>query len=521
MDTTTPESAPPPSPLETLIRDQDARRELARHSHAYFFALYLSHYLTHPSATFQKEMFALTEDLRIPFIAVTAFRGSAKSTIMTLSYVLWSIFGIQQRKNILIVTQTERQSALLMRHLKDPLENNQLLIDDLGPFREGEGEWKNNSLYLPKVDAKITAVSIEQSIRSFRHGHHRPDVIICDDIEDLASVVTIEGRDKTYKQLTSEIIPAGDLDTRIIVVGNLLHSDSVMMRLKRDIQSGIRDGVYREYPLLDAHGKCLWPEKFTTPETIGKLRRMVANEAAFQREFLLTIVTEEDAVIHPEWIRRWSKPPPPETIRIIATGVDPAISEKQRADCTAVVSVWACGSGDDFRIFVQPNVINERMGFQKILDAIQSLSLQLGNGRHITRMYVESVAYQQALIEMLQANGVLAEGVSVVGQDKRARLMSVSHLIEKGIVQFAPYGNDELIAQLLGFGKETHDDLVDALAMVLLKMIDQRGSMTATVQEEASSLREQMMSPDERRFWTPDHSGDFDGPGEDILSMEF
>jgi len=44
----------------------------------------------------------------------------------------------------------------------------------------------------------------------------------------------------------------------------------------------------------------------------------------------------------------------------------------------------------------------------------------------------------------------------------------VSHLIQQGKVLFPRHGTEPLITQMTGFGKERHDDLLDALVTMLL-----------------------------------------------------
>jgi hypothetical protein len=65
------------------------------------------------------------------------------------------------------------------------------------------------SLVFSNMNARITAASSEQSIRGLRHGQHRPDLIIGDDVEDMASAKTKEGRQKTYGWLKGESRPTG------------------------------------------------------------------------------------------------------------------------------------------------------------------------------------------------------------------------------------------------------------------------------------------------------------------------
>ena len=56
--------------------------------------------------------------------------------------------------------------------------------------------------------------------------------------------------------------------------------------------------------------------------------------------------------------------------------------------------------------------------------------------------------------------------------DKAARLRLTTPLLKDARVLFPEKGGEELIDQLLGFGKEKHDDLADAFAILALKIIE-------------------------------------------------
>ena len=76
------------------------------------------------------------------------------------------------------------------------------------------------------------------------------------------------------------------------------------------------------------------------------------------------------------------------------------------------------------------------------------------------------------MIEHLKTRGNPVEGISPGGHDKHARLASVTHFFETGKLFFPKTPMAEvLINQLLGFGVEKHDDLVDALTLALLQVM--------------------------------------------------
>src|ERR1700691_4756895 len=220
--------------FEALVKDRAVRQAVARERHLIVFHVYLPHYVKYPIEEDQKDIFRITEDQSNKLACIVAFRGSGKSTLVTFSYSLWATLGIQQKKFVLIICQTQAQARQHMANLKYELEHNTLLKSDLGPFREevSGGDWAISSLVFQNTGARVMIASVDQSIRGIRHHEHRPDLILLDDIEDINSTKTFEGRNKTFDWFTREVIPLGDLGTRTIIVGNLLHEDSPVMRLR-------------------------------------------------------------------------------------------------------------------------------------------------------------------------------------------------------------------------------------------------------------------------------------------------
>lgn len=450
--------------MEAMIKDRKVRIAVTKGSHYLFFHIYFPHYVKYVTAFFQREIFDLTENEELGNFFLVAFRACGKSTILTTSYPLWAILGKPQKKFVLILCQTMSQAKQQLMNLRRELENNPLLKSDLGPFKEEANEWGAVSLVFSESGARITAASTEQSIRGLRHHQHRPDLIICDDVEDMASTRTREGRNKTHQWLTGEVIPAGDKNTRLVVIGNLLHEDSLLMRIKQDVEEGRLDGVFKKYPLLDENDKPLWPGKYPDLEAIEKERRKVGNDISWKREYLLTIIPDEDQAIDPAWIHYYDELPKNEKPWKILIGVDPAISQKETADLTAIVVAYVYGHGENFRVYILPYPINKRMTFPETIDVIISL-YRTHKITASTRIVIEDVGYQRALVDQLVQKGFPAVGIKILG-DKRSRLVTISNLIKSGRIQFPQSGNKHLIQQMVGFGVESHDDLVDSFTLV-------------------------------------------------------
>lgn len=457
--------------MEKMKTDSKVRQALAKASHLYFFGIYFGEWAKYHTAQFQREIFQITENPDIPLAVIASFRGSAKSTIVTNSYPIWAIVGKPQKKFVVIASNTQRQARQHLANIKSMLEQNDLLKMDLGPFQE-QDEWGSYSLVLPQYGARILAASSEQSIRGLRHGSSRPDLIIVDDVEDLESVKTREGRDKIYQWFSRDVIPAGELfQTKIMVVGNLLHEDSLIMRLKQSIKEGRHSGaIFRAYPLLDAAENVAWPDKYKTSADIELQRQIVGDDIAWQREFLLRIVADEGQIIKPEWIQYYDELPDSKIqenhYRFAGVGVDLASSQNSRADYVAMVSGKVFGYDDRTTIYILPHPINERMEFPSQVERLKQLSSILDPSKK-SRLFIEDVQYQASLVQELQSKNYPAEGVKVHGQDKAARLVIISHYLKQGVVKFPRKGCEQLIQQLVGFGVEKHDDLADAFAILV------------------------------------------------------
>ncbi len=459
--------------LDTILTDKKVRIATTRSSHEWFFDVYLSHYLRYPPAPLQEEMIHMTEDETVRNAVIVSFRESAKSTILTLSYPLWAVMGKQQKKLVIIVAADIQKAKTYLGNIKAELERNELLRNDLGPFEEEEG-WTSSSLILKNYDARIMAVSVGQGIRGLRHREHRPDLVIIDDVEDLKMIQLSDNRDNLYNWFLGEVMSAMQKDnSKVIVVGNLLHQDALPKRLEKAILEGRFSGIYKEYPLIDKGGRIAWPGKYPDMAEIDKERRVRGlDEITWQREYMLKIIPNEGQLVHEEWLHYYDQLPAfigQNDHRFTSMAVDLAIAQTASADYTAIVSGEVYGYREDLKIYILPNPVNEKLTFPETVGRIVQMAQIFSQPPHII---VESVGYQLALVQRLESIGINAEGFIPHGTDKRARLSLITHLIQSGRILFPRYGAEKLIEQVLGFGIEKHDDLVDALVMLVLKVVE-------------------------------------------------
>ena len=262
------------------------RQHLAYEDPLWFSLIYLKHFFDYPLAPFHLEMFHLLKEPKYEFVVVMAFRESGKSTIMNTANVLWSILGKPQKKFVVIVSQTQDQAKNHFTNIKEELLYNELLREDFGPFAEDESAWQKMSLELEYNESKVLSVSREQSIRGIKHNSIRPDLIICDDIEDISAMVEESVRNETMCRFSSEILPLGSYGTRIFVLGNLICQESLLMQLRKSITDGSIKGIFRAYPIIDDDRRILWLDKYRDIENVRGLSKRFP-DTVWVREFLL------------------------------------------------------------------------------------------------------------------------------------------------------------------------------------------------------------------------------------------
>ena len=445
----------------------------------WFARIYFNKYLFYEIAPFQIQIYKILEE-GDSFSEMIAFRGSAKTTISMLFYPIWEMIR-GKKHHLVLISDTFGQVKDHIYNIKSELESNKRLIEDFGGFdvemeTQKKKEWQKTSMIIPKYDTKITGKSTGQKVRGIRYKQWRPDLIIADDIEDLEAIRTKENRDKTHRWLTGNVIPAGERGkTKYILIGNLLHSDSVMNRMKKEILEGSREGRVVEFPLLDKDGKIMWIGKYPDMKAIEAEKKQVGSKSpigmrAWQREYLLKLVPEEGQIIKDEWIQYYTGIPEDDII-VKGTGNDLAISKKATADYTTMVSGKLAVVKGNPRIYIMPNPVNERLSGFETTERARSVSLALGN-KTMTPFWVEDVAYQAMQIEAMIKAGIPATGIKV-STDKRARLMTVAAYIQNGTVLFPKQGCEDLILQLIGFGVEAHDDLSDAFVLLIQGLMSQ------------------------------------------------
>ena len=444
--------------------------------------MYMCDYIKLPPASFHHDLISALSDHNDKMLEVIGFRGSAKTSFTSTMLPLWAALQHPERYPfIVLISDTATQAAANIAAIKHELENNSLLKNDFAKrqiwnkeFSEFEAtlesneEWQSKNMLLDN-GVRIFARSRGQKIRGLRHLSNRPTLIIVDDPEDGEWVKTKENRNKTDRWLKSEVIPALSADGRLVVIGNLLHDDALMSRLKK---SGLFHVL--EFPLITKKGEVTWTARYPTLQSLLTQRQLMG-EVAWQREMLLNPVSEEGAEVRPSDIQYYDTVPRvPQGLR--GHGIDLAISTKASADYTAKVHGDIYYEDSRPFVYIQKYPLNVHFTFHQMLEYMKTVPES--GGQHI--MFVEDVAFQKAAIQEMERASLPVVPLRPIA-DKRARLRVAAIYIKNGTVKFPRTGCEELIAQLLNFGTEAYDDLVDALVYLILGLVAQGLDMQKVV----------------------------------------
>lgn len=215
----------------------EERRERARQDFTFFRRAYFPHYClvggdSRLHEWLDAELPRMADAPEGVRLAIAAPRGEAKSTFVTLFFVLWAV--LTGRKHyILIIADALEQAASLLGAVKDELEFNEALKRDFPGAGKGH-VWNVGTVVTPG-NVKIQALGAGKRMRGLRHGPHRPDLIVLDDLENDGNVDKPEQRDKLQSWLQKTVLNLGAADGSmdVVYVGTLLHYDSVLARTLR------------------------------------------------------------------------------------------------------------------------------------------------------------------------------------------------------------------------------------------------------------------------------------------------
>lgn len=451
-------------------KDRDKRIKKARSDFWFFIKTYFPHHIEH--ATKETSHFRRTIHKEIEgwaarhkTIELTAYRGAAKSTTITNLYTLWEI-AKKTRHYILLISATEDLSLQMIELILTELDDNANFKSDFE--LSVQSMTKSESVIVTAQHlTKIKGAGAGSKIRGARFMAWRPDLIILDDIENDENVESKAQREKLYRWYTRAIkrLPSLHGHYNIIIVGTILHHDSLLSRLKDKVD------LYRNFNLvLD----------FDTFRLDDSSLDKKAIKAEYEEDQAAFLQERQNQPISPDMLPFGNY----QTFETVPSGsvcymaVDPSLGKK-RGDWFAIGIIHKkdqeyFGTGFGFKLSPD-KMIDRIIEYYKIWRP-----LKLG---------VETVAFQEFFKDVLKsrarASGIVLPIVEIKHRaPKELRIDSLSPYVEDGTLKVNAKSY-LLIDEMLTWPKSSTDDLLDAQEMAF--SIARGGSFSHA--EAAKNLR--------------------------------
>jgi predicted phage terminase large subunit-like protein len=420
------------------------------------------------------------------YVAIAAPRNHAKSTAITFAYTLAATL-FRERRFVLIVSDTEAQAVNFLGLIKQELSENQDIIQLFGLKLNEKGvvqfsKESENDLIVEFTDGskfRIIAKGSEQKLRGLLWNGLRPDLIVCDDMENDEIVMNQDRRKKFQRWFYGALLPCRAQNGIVRYVGTILHMDAMLENLmpigsdkqtvhedlkmyttKRTLWKSVK---YRAHS--DDFTQLLWPERW--PE-----EKLKAERAEYIRQGLGDVYSQEYLNIPIDESTSYFKkvdflPLRPEDRKMALNyyiTVDLAISEKQKADwCVFLVA----GVDEERRIQVR-NVIRERLDGKEIADTL----LSLHNVYRPIAIGIEEGQISKTigpfLNESMVASNIYPNLVTLkhMGKDKLARSRSIQARMRAKSVKFDTEADwfQHFQDECIRFPRDKHDDQVDAFS---------------------------------------------------------
>lgn len=415
-----------------------------------------------------------------PFVAIAAPRNHAKSTAITHSYSLANI-AMRQRDFVMIVSDTEQQASYFLNDLKREFTDNEDLIKIFGVV----GLVKDSETdMIIEFDgghqARVIAKGSEQKLRGIKWNNKRPNLIICDDLENDEIVMNDERRKKFRNWFSGALLPCRSVNGIVRYVGTILHMDSMLQRVmpREQDKRVLRTPLYNKSPvgtswmsaIYWAHTPnfehILWPQRWPKEKLQAERQHYISQGQGdkYAQEYLNRPLDEANA-----YFRKTDMPAMGDKDykgrKIYYVGVDLAFTLAQSADYT----VFVVGGVDDDGITNIVEVIHERMDS---VEAVQTM-LDLNKKYQPQYFFFEKGALTNSVLPHLhkameENNNYFSYELLTRAVDKVQFAQTIRARMRIGKVKFDKKSDWflDLEQECLRFPRDAHDDQVDALAIL-------------------------------------------------------
>ena len=506
---------------KALTGPKGLRRQLAAFDLEYFGRAYLPHYFVRKSPAFHGELDRIWSEGVLKGLnplhdakrisradgcrrAIEAPRGHAKSTTFTFKDSIHAaVYGYKHYE--IILSDSSEQAEGFLTDIKTEMEENAALREDFGTM---EGRVWKSSVILLANGVKIEAIGSGKKIRGRRHKQWRPDLIVCDDLENDENVNTPDQRKKLRDWFYKAVSKAGDTYTDIVYIGTLLHFDALLANVARnpsyksvryqgviqfadhtelwdaweaiytDLGNENRQEEARAYfeanqQEMLAGTRVLWEEKLSYYDLM--VIRVSEGEASFNSEIQNDPIDPENCTFQEEWFDFWDdegrQQPDFSDPRFLFFGAnDPSLGKNKKSDTSSIFALAKDTKTGYLYVIVAD--IAKRKPDQIIEDALEaSRRLQREYKRPYYQFGVETVQFQYYFAEIMrQRAAAVGEYLPIVEinstQNKDARIQSLQPFVKNGYLKFSRK-HKSLLKQMTEYPMGKNDDGPDGLQMAV------------------------------------------------------
>ena len=435
-------------------------------------------------------------------------RGYSKSTILSFVYILHQVL-FKERKFIVIISNTLKHAVDLLEAIKYQLETNNNIKKHFGNFvakrswdGEGVGKWTESEI-VTNNNITIRAKGAGQQLRGSLKLGKRPDLIVCDDLEDESNTITPDVRAKCADWFDGTVLPS--YEGRIIIVGNILHEESLLANLWKtatgrqvgqrysdDLRKSKPGGIWQGllYRNVDDNGDSIWPKKFSN-ERIALIKADFAsrnNLKTYYREYENRARGDDDVEIPENYVSHyhdlafekhsvsggngylWKADEDGDTRIPVATtiGVDLGFTKNKRSNFSAFVPLHMEFSGQKYL----DDIIKLRMDVADAIELIFTLREKYNKPRFVFEKNSMDAVLQWLRIEEHKRNTYIDKKIVVESTDKIARIRAIIPFFREEQVLVKPSSSELLKDEAYDFPTERprgghHYDVWDACEKAL------------------------------------------------------
>jgi hypothetical protein len=429
------------------------------------------HHLTRPFSPEHQKIFKLLDDDSKRRIAIAAPRHFGKTTIDGLFFPARQTLFMSVNYGVFI-SATQEKAIEDLTTLKRELTANTRIKKLFGPLKAEDRELQWASMaFETSTGVKWVAKGANQQHRGLKYMQWRPDLVIVDDFEDPEEVDNDLLRRKRKRRFYADIVHSLDVkDSRIIVIGTVLHEDSLLVELLED-PLWASDSI----ELCDDAYNSNWPEFMSSADIKAEADsyRDKGILDLWMREKRNKCITGETASFKPEFFRRFSEPDIQKQMSegsislSSAVMVDPAREVQPETAYSAIVGVSL-----DYthrRILVR-DVVNARLHPDEMYEEAVAMARRLrtvnigveDHGLHgfIRQPFEQFIHMQPGFFNLTW--------LKPKGKAKEERIKTLIPLYRMGLIWHSdvPSVCGVVEAQLMSFPHGKYKDVADCLAYI-------------------------------------------------------